>query len=307
MKIKIAVMMCAALGLPGVIFGQHHAPPATPTAEQSITGDWVIHFQAGHESVSGSLHLQADGERLAGTVETGHTGPGTVENGKWSKQKLEATLVFKKHESVVLEGELKSNGTLAGNYTTEGRTETWQAERKSATALNSSRGVYAQYKALIGTWDVTAPDGGPSFAVQRFTWGPGHSYIWCAGSFIGPGGKEDPHFEGMLVWNGVHKNLDMLLTMDLKSGRAQEQGTFNVAPDGTIVREITGVFSEGVAPIGEAKVGPDGMSKHFRQTYRPDGTDKFLTSVMRETNDGSWVATFPGSEKLVMKRRKTSG
>ena len=75
---------------------------------------------------------------------------------------------------------------------------------------------------------MTAPDSGPSFAVQRFTWGPGHSYIWYAGSFIGPGGKEDPHFEGMLVWNGVHKNLDMLLTMDLKSGRAQEQGTFNV-------------------------------------------------------------------------------
>ena len=79
MKIKIAVMMCAALGLPGAIFGQHHAPPVTLTAEQSITGDWVIHFQAGHQSVSGSLHLQADGERLAGTVETGHTGPGTVE------------------------------------------------------------------------------------------------------------------------------------------------------------------------------------------------------------------------------------
>ena len=63
MKIKIAVMTCAALGLPGVIFGQHHPPPATPTAEQSITGDWVIHFQAGHENVSGSLHLQADGGR----------------------------------------------------------------------------------------------------------------------------------------------------------------------------------------------------------------------------------------------------
>jgi hypothetical protein len=135
MKIKIAVMMCAALGLPGAIFGQHHAPPATPTAEQSITGDWVIHFQAGHQSVPGSLQLQANGERLAGTIETGHTGPGTVENGKWNNQKLEATLVFKKHESVVLLGELKSNGTLAGNYTTEGRTETWQAERKSSTAV----------------------------------------------------------------------------------------------------------------------------------------------------------------------------
>ena len=107
-------MMCAAFGIPGVIFGQHHAPTAAPTAEQSITGDWVIHFQAGHQSVSGSLHLQADGERLAGTVETGHTGPGTVENGKWSKQKLEATLVFKKHESVVLKGEKKVMGRSRG-------------------------------------------------------------------------------------------------------------------------------------------------------------------------------------------------
>ena len=307
MKIKIAVTMCVALGLPGVIFGEYHAPPATPTAEQSITGDWVIHFQAGHQSVSGILQLQANGEGLAGTIETGHTGSGTVENGKWSNQKLQATLVFKKHESVVLEGELKSNGTLAGNYTTEGRTETWQAERKSGTALKSTSGIYAQYEALIGTWDVTGSDGGSSFAVRRFTWGPGRSYIWYAGSFMERDGKEEPHFEGMLVWNGVHKNLDMLLTMDLKSGRAQEQGTFNIGPDGTIVREITGVFSEGVTPIGEGKVGSAGMSRHFRQTYKPDGADKLLTSVMRETNDGSWVATFPGSEKLIMKRRKPEG
>jgi hypothetical protein len=107
----------------------------------------------------------------------------------------------------------------------------------------------------------------------------------------------------MLVWNGVHKNLDMLLTMDLKAGRAQEQGTFKVAPDGTIVREITGVFSEGVTPIGETQVGADGMSKHFRQTYKTNGADKLITSVTRETNDRNWVATFPGSEQLVMIRR----
>jgi hypothetical protein len=299
--------MCVAAGLPSVVFGQHHAPPPPATAERSITGDWVIHFQAGHESVSGSLHLQVDRERLTGTVETAHTGPGTIQNGKWSNQKLDATLIFEKHESVVLEGELKSDGTLAGHYTTENRTETWQAERKSTAESSLSSGVYAQYEALIGIWDVTAPDGGPSFAVQRFTWGPGHSYIWYAGSFMERDGKEEPHFEGMLVWNGVHKNLDMLLTMDLKSGRAQEQGTFNIGPDGTIVREITGVFSEGVTPIGEGKVGSAGMSRHFRQTYKPDGADKLLTSVMRETNDGSWVATFPGSEKLIMKRRKPEG
>src|SRR5215469_395481 len=302
MKTTIAAMTCGALGLPYFVFGQHHAPLPRTMADQSITGDWVIHFQAGHTNVSGSLHLQVDRERLIGTVETAHTGPGTIQNGKWSNQKLDATLIFERHESVVFEGELKSDGTLAGHYTTENRTETWQAERKTTAESSLTGGVYAQYEALIGIWDVMARDGGLSLAVQRFTWGPGHSYIWYAGSFMGRDGKEEPHFEGMLVWNGVHKNLDMLLTMDLKSGRAQEQGSFSVAPDGTIVREVTGVFSEGVTPMGEGKVGPDGMSKHFRQTYKPDGADRFLTSVMRETNDGSWVATFPGSENLIMKK-----
>jgi hypothetical protein len=37
-----------------------------------------------------------------------------------------------------LEGELKSDGTLAGHYTTEGRTETWQAERGKASAASTS-------------------------------------------------------------------------------------------------------------------------------------------------------------------------
>ena len=305
MRIIMTAVICGVLGLPYVLFGQHHppAPTATATSEQSITGDWIIHFQAGHQSVSGNLRLQTDEERLTGSVETAHTGPGTVQNGKWSMQKLNATLVFEKHESVALEGELKKDGTLAGHYTTEGRTETWQAER-GKTAIASTGGVYAQYEGLIGTWEMTAPDGGRPIAVQRFTWGPGHSYIWYTSSFIGPDGKEEPHFEGMLVWNGVHKNLDMIVVMDLKSGRVQEQGTFALAPDGTMVREITGVYSEGVTPIGEAQVGADGMSKHFRQTFKPDGTDKLITSVMRETKDGSWVATFPGSERLVMVKRK---
>jgi hypothetical protein len=138
MRINIAAMMCGVLGLPYVVFGQHQTPPITRTAEQSITGDWIIHFQVGHQTVSGNLHFQADGERLTGTVETEHTGPGTIQNGKWSNRKFDATLVFKKHESIVLQGELKDNGTVAGNYTTEGRTETWQAERKTAAASNST-------------------------------------------------------------------------------------------------------------------------------------------------------------------------
>jgi hypothetical protein len=122
-------VLCGAVAVPCILLGQ----PNVPSANESVTGDWVIHFQAGKQSVSGNLHLQAKGEQLTGTIETGHTGPGTIQDGKWSSQKLNATCVFAKHENVILEGALKSDGTLAGNYSTEGRTETWHAERKGGT------------------------------------------------------------------------------------------------------------------------------------------------------------------------------
>ncbi len=126
---KIAALICSALALPYIVFGQQSASPTEP----SVDGDWVITFQAQGQSVSGNLHFTADGARLTGTVETAHTGPGTVQNGTWSQQKISATLVFEKHEAVLLEGELKSDGTLAGDYHTEGRTEKWQAVRRART------------------------------------------------------------------------------------------------------------------------------------------------------------------------------
>ena len=125
---KIAAVICSALALPYLVFGQ--PSPSADATNQSIDGDWVITFQAGGKSVSGNLHFKTDGEQVTGTVETAHTGPGTVQNGKWIQQKISVTFVFKKHENVVLEGELKSDGTLAGDYHTEGRTEKWTAERK---------------------------------------------------------------------------------------------------------------------------------------------------------------------------------
>src|SRR5689334_21217484 len=91
MKTQMTALICVALGLPYVVFGQHQPPP-TIASDQSITGEWLIHFQAGHQSVSGNLRLQADGDQITGSVETAHTGPGTVQNGKWSNPKLSATL-----------------------------------------------------------------------------------------------------------------------------------------------------------------------------------------------------------------------
>lgn len=160
---------------------------------------------------------------------------------------------------------------------------------------------YASYEFLIGQWDIAPQAGGPAVARALLRWGPKNSYIWYAGSLL-INGAERPHFEGLLVWNGVRKNLDMLLALDLEGGRIQEQGVVLVQPDGTVVREVTASYSEGTRPIGQPAAGPKGATARFRQTFKRDGADRILTSVMRESGQG-WVATFPGSDRLVMTRR----
>jgi hypothetical protein len=172
---------------------------------------------------------------------------------------------------------------------------------RAAAAETPSAKPYAPFQFLIGEWTVSAEGGGPAMGIARFRWGPNQSYIWCSSSFF-VDGTERPHFEGLLMWNGVHKNLDMLIAMDLEHGLVQETGVISVDPDGTVVREITASYSEGTHPIGQPVVGPDGATARFRQTYRQTGADKILTRVMRQAGK-EWVATFPGSDRLVMTRR----
>lgn len=159
---------------------------------------------------------------------------------------------------------------------------------------------YAPYAFLIGEWNVGAP-GGKAMAVARFRWGPERSYIWYSVSLLEKD-SEQPHMEGLLMWNGVRRNLDMLMTIDLKGGRAQEQGVVFVENDGTVVRDITAYYSAGAGPEGAAAAGPEGATARFRQTFKPVGTDEVATALTRETGAG-WVATFAGSERLVMRRR----
>lgn len=166
-------------------------------------------------------------------------------------------------------------------------------------------GVYAPYAFLIGEWDVGAEAQGPSFAIARFKWGPGRSYMWYSASFIA-NGAEEPHFEGLLLWNGVHRNLDMLLSLDLKGGRVQEQGTLSTAADGSVVRDITAYYSEGVGMLSTGRPAPEGgATVHFRQTFKSEGPGRVLTSLLRESG-GGWVPTFPGSDHLAMTRRGVS-
>jgi hypothetical protein len=156
-----------------------------------------------------------------------------------------------------------------------------------------AKNPYGPYAFLVGAWDVVPESGGAPFGVTRFKWGPNRSYLWFSMAML-EGGKEVPHFEGLLVWNGMKKKLDMLLTVDLANGLTQEQGLLSVAEDGTVVRDITMIS-------GEAGAGA-GKSMHFRQTFKAAGTDRVLTNAMRETEKG-WVPTFPGSDHLALTRR----
>ena len=170
-------------------------------------------------------------------------------------------------------------------------------------ATASAAGPYAPYEFLIGEWDV-GQDGAPPAMVARFRWGPNRSYIWYAASVVTPAG-EAPHFEGVFMWNGVTKKLDMLIMLDLSERAAVlERGTLSIDPSGTVVREIEASFSEGAAPIGGTRAGPAGTTVRFRQTYKQVGPDRVATSALREGAQG-WVPTFPGSDVLVMTRRRT--
>lgn len=167
-----------------------------------------------------------------------------------------------------------------------------------------SRGPYAPYEFLIGRWDIAPQQGGAPFATAQFRWGPNHAYIWYAGGFV-VNGVERPHFEGLLMWNGTSERLDMLLSMDLEHGLVQEQGSVYIAADDTVVRDITAIYSEGSRPLGQPVAGANGATARFRQTFKSTGPDKIFTTVMRQAGDG-WVATFPGSDHLVMTRRAES-
>jgi hypothetical protein len=281
---------------------QGHAANSGP---DPISGRWSATFEVEGNQVPVELNFNLHGGELTGSADSHHTGPGTVINGSWVEPKLAFTLTFAHHESIMVTGVVQ-RGSLSGEFDTEGRRGKWTAERaRLSTSAVPTENRYLPYQFLIGEWDVTTPGETAPLAVQRFAWGPNSSYIWFAGSLI-INGSPEPHFEGMLTWNGVHHNLDMLLTLDLKTGLAAEQGTVSVEPDGTVVRDSNAIFSQGVTPLGLSTVGPAGAIVHFRQTYKAESSDKVITSAMRETEHG-WVATFPRSDRLIMLRRNKGG
>ncbi len=163
--------------------------------------------------------------------------------------------------------------------------------------------VYAPYAFLIGEWNVSVEGRAPA-AVSRFRWGPMKTYIHYSGALL-VNGKEAPNWEGILVWNGVRRKLDMLLVLDLSTGDlAQEQGSVSLESDGSVVRDITVYYAEGnaIPPDWTRAAGPDGATARFRHNFKQVAPGRVRSSVMRQTLEG-WEPSFPGSDNLVMVKR----
>ena len=102
---------------------------ATNEGSDSITGEWNVSFFVHNSKTPATFTLKLEGNKITGTAYSDHTGEGTIRDGKWENGKLSFSLDFKKHESIAITGALK-DGKLAGEFTTEGFTEKWEAVRK---------------------------------------------------------------------------------------------------------------------------------------------------------------------------------
>jgi len=122
-------MLKAVLSFATLILVISFAALASPSTSGNIRGDWDATFTIANQSVDGTISLNVNGKTLTGTVFTEHTGKGTVTDGTFDDDKLNCTLKFDKHESIVLTGELKDD-KLSGTFATEGMTGSWTAVRK---------------------------------------------------------------------------------------------------------------------------------------------------------------------------------
>ena len=94
-----------------------------------ISGEWEVMFELQGTKVPGVFKLKLDGDKVTGTAESEHTGPGTLSKGAWADPQISFTLDFSSHDSIAVTGRLK-DGKLAGEFKTEGMQGTWEAKKK---------------------------------------------------------------------------------------------------------------------------------------------------------------------------------
>ena len=121
---------CSAISAHHREFVNHYVRH-TSSAQNSdpISGEWTVTFYVHEMKTPATFTFKLDGTKVTGTAYSEHTGSGTIRDGKWADGKLSFTLDFAKHESIVVTGALQGD-KLAGQFTTEGFTDKWEAVRK---------------------------------------------------------------------------------------------------------------------------------------------------------------------------------
>jgi len=145
MRFKIVVsliLLALVVGAASQFAATAHHPVLTKDADP-ISGEWeVSFFVQGMAPTPATFTFKLEGDKVTGTAESAHTGPGTIRDGSWKDSKLNFTLDFKSHESIAVSGTLK-DGKLSGEFKTEGFASTWEAKRKATAAAKSAHAEVA--------------------------------------------------------------------------------------------------------------------------------------------------------------------
>ena len=99
--------------------------PALAVPHDGVNGDWDITCHIVGYTVPGTMSLKVTDSVITGTVQTEHTGTGTI-TGTMKGGKISLTAKFEKHETIEFTGSLK-DGKLEGEFKTEGNTGQWTA------------------------------------------------------------------------------------------------------------------------------------------------------------------------------------
>ena len=128
---NVLVMCLAGVGL---MAGFHHTKYASRVMaaavmhDDAISGEWDVKLTVHTTSVPAKFVLKLDGDKISGTANSEHTGPGTIK-GSLDHNKLSMTMDFASHESILVTGIFK-DGKLSGEFKTEGNTGKWEAVKK---------------------------------------------------------------------------------------------------------------------------------------------------------------------------------
>src|SRR6185436_5090699 len=76
------ILILINLALAGALSANTQSARATQTPDL-ISGDWDALFKVGEHTSPATFKLKLDGDKVTGTAETAHTGPGTVRDGSW--------------------------------------------------------------------------------------------------------------------------------------------------------------------------------------------------------------------------------